>query len=229
MEASRQEINHEIVNYYSEHPQEPVLATVGQDNHITRMDRDSGFPSSAPYIVVPKKITMKRYFQIPADEPAILQQEVQDSGDNNNIWAGEIKGLAPIREILQNTSEEFLLHPIVEDSERLMYASASAEEDEVVNDPNTYVEYYRFAKKNGGSCGYWNCPLHFGGFKRLPWEKQRVLLGQSLLHPWVLRMAKLRRLKRLTDYNRLLLKSLQVTDSMSAIDDDNPHYYDVQQ
>lgn len=132
-------------------------------------------------------------------------------------------GLAPVREILQNTSEEFLLHPIVEDKERIYAAIASQQEekDEKEEDVNFYTEYYKFHEKG---CNYWNCPIHFGDFRKNPWEKQWVLLDESISHPKVIKMAKLHKMKKLLDYSTASLMLLEMMGSMNALD--NPHYYD---
>src|ERR687894_764700 len=71
-----------------------------------------------------------------------------------------------------------------------------------------YTEYYKFTEK---SCTYWNCPIHFGNFKKnIPWERRWCLLGEPLSHPKVIKTAKLRKMKKLVDYSTASLMSLEL-------------------
>lgn len=229
MSANVVDVNREIVDYYDrQHPADPIIATTGANQRIIVINRDQRLGSVGDdHIIVPISLTIKKYYNIPASEIEILEQEVRDSGD---VWAGSINNSGvsfggEIRAMLQNVGEEQLLHPVTEDTQRT-YASAAKDEEEN-DDFSTYTEFYTFHEKNGGSCNYWNCPIHFGNFRKLPWERQWVLLGVPLSHPKVIKMSKLRRMKRLVDYNRLLLMSLEVTDSVDAVD--KPDYYDKMQ
>jgi hypothetical protein len=157
----------------------------------------------------------------------ILEQEVKEAGD---IWAGCINntGVMPggeVRAILENVNEVQNMHPVIEDTEKT-YASAAKEGGED-SDSHNFTEHYKFPEKR---CTYWNCPVHFGNFrKNIPWEKQWCILGESLSHPKVVRMGKLRKMKKLVDYSTISLMSLEMMDSMSKLDSSAPHYYDKSQ
>src|SRR5687768_6265047 len=81
LSANKIDLNHEIVDYYESHPDDPIIATVGEEKRIKIINRDSRIPGD--HIIVPMSLTMKRYFQIPAAEIDILEQEVKDSGEGS--------------------------------------------------------------------------------------------------------------------------------------------------
>jgi hypothetical protein len=179
-------MNHELVNYYQAHPTEDIIVNWGgEEERIGIINRDLRFPpDSGDHIVVPVSLQMKRYVHVPAVELELLENECREEGIK---FAGEIRGIVPIREILQNSSEELLMHPIIEDTKKT-YTAAIA--NGIINnnnnsggggeDPNTFIEYYKLYDKK--PCTYWNCPLHFGNLQVFKHPKS-LLLGESINHP----------------------------------------------
>jgi hypothetical protein len=174
---------------------------------------------------------MKRYFHIPELELELLENESKEEGI---IYCGEIKGLVPIREILQKTSEELLLHPIIEDTEKTYAAAVAAGVNTKNNDSDSFTEYYKLYDKK--PCSYWNCPIHFGNLQIFKHPKF-LLLGESINHPWVVKknkLAYLLRLAKLVQASTFSIMSLDLLSKLSEVEDydDNniiPSYYDEQQ
>ncbi|MGH9927291.1 MAG: hypothetical protein ACREAS_06360, partial [Nitrososphaera sp.] len=216
--------------YYESHPNDEIIVTRGDDKRVGTINRELRFPGNGEYVIVPVSLQMKRYRHVPAAELDLLEQECQEEGIK---FAGEIKGLVPIREILQKTSEELLIHPIIEDTEKTYAAAVATGVNTKNNDSNTFTEYYRFHEK---PCSYWNCPVHYGNLQVFKHPKS-LLLGESINHPWVVKKNKLEHLLRFAKLVQKSTFSLMVLDSLTTLssadtddDDDNiPSYYDEQQ
>jgi hypothetical protein len=216
LETEHVQMNHELLDYYEAHPTQQIVVTRGDDKRVGTINRELRFPANSEYVIVPLSLQMKRYRYVPATELELLEQECKDEGIR---FAGQIRGITPIREVLQNTSEEFLLHPIVEDVEKTYAAAVATGVHTKNNDSDTFTEYYRFHEK---PCSYWNCPIHFGNLRVFKHPKF-LLAGESESHPWVLKRNRLEDLIRFAQLVQATTSSIMTLDSMSKLselDDD---------
>jgi hypothetical protein len=219
--VDRVEVNHQLVDYYEAHPNDQIVVTRA-DKSIASIHRQSRFPGNGNYIVVPVSLQIKRYFHIPAVELELLEQECKEEGI---IYCGEIKGLVPIREILQTTNEELLLHPVIEDVEKTFSAAVATGVATAKSDSDMFTEFYKFPEKQ---CLYWDCPKHYGNLQVFKYPKY-FLAGETESHPWVVKRNRLEDLIRFAKLVQLTTESLMSLDSisrLSEIDDDSDDYDD---
>ncbi len=68
LEARHVPINKQSVRYYQERIREQPLVTSGQDNHIIRLSsREPQYANQGiDYLVVPEKLTARRFFGVPS-------------------------------------------------------------------------------------------------------------------------------------------------------------------
>lgn len=206
-------IDFEKLRYYRENEKQPILtASSAADRHIISLLRESYFADQGNYVVLPMQLKVKR-FQFASSEDLSLWEE--ESKEEGITFVGSIPGIVPLREILEKTGEDGLLHQASSDrgDEQIREAAVTA--------TTTDYEEHFFPS---GPCGHYECGVCYGGLIRF--DKPRIfVLGYSENAPEVitirLRDAKTKKLKYMYKLAKLMQISTmlsEITNSMDAID-----------
>jgi hypothetical protein len=207
--TERFEMNHEIIDYYSAHENEPIIFTRGPDNKVFTVNRDNSYPPNTTHVIIPRKLEYRTYRHVPMAEIEILSEECLKE---NIRFCNEIKSNGPvIREILSNAGEENCLHPAMVEDTQMTYAHAiSKGQDDKNNDRDSFTTFYKLNDKD--TC-YWDCPVCNSGTLQVFKHSKSLLIGESATsHPWVVRKGKIDDLLR----RALFIKN--VTDSLISLD-----------
>jgi len=149
-----------MLEYYSNNDEiaerREVVTTSGADNHFIVLSKTIDF-FKAGYAILPEKLEVKRYLGIALND--FSQVEVQ-ALEQKAIYAGQIKGVSPLSEIMQSIGESNNLHPVEFDDDLTERINADLDQD------HEFAVVYALPNR---PCLAWRCGLHYPTFAM--WEK----------------------------------------------------------
>jgi len=160
------------------------------------------------YVVIIKSLKAKRFYNVTEEDIREFQTETEESEDI--VFVGPVNGIAVCREILENSAEEPVMHPVIEMPEPFSKGKS---------------EWERYSSRGGVSfllvdCGHPDCSGCYGQLKSKPnWYITGFPADDA---PEVIelrtRQAKIKKLKRrrkiaqMSFYNIMLLTMMDNND-----------------
>ena len=186
---------------------------------------------------MPTQFTAKRFKFASREDLALWEQESSD--EEGVIFAGPIAGVVPIREILEKSGEDGLIHPATSDrDEQIRQATDS---NGLFYSSEKTINYYDYQENftPAGPCGHHECGVCYGSLIRF--DKPKILIpGYAENAPEVVtarfkyaKKQKLRylvKLAKLVEISTALSKMTDIMDEADAIDSPNlDNYYNSSQ
>ena len=218
MQCSRYPLIQTNYDWQKMHPGEKPLAIMRPPDHswnrVTLLQAPEYWSETGfSYTLIVKRLKARRFYNVSEDDIKEFQQETEESEDI--VFAGNIKGVSVCREILENTMEDVICHPVIEIPEP--FSSGKSEHEKY-----TEGEGVRFEPV---PCDHPDCSNCFS--HPLP-KKEWYAIGSPADDPKVLefrrkkiRQAKLKRMKKFMQALQVMDSTWAVLDSLDAMDDDS--------
>lgn len=125
---------------------------------VTILNADRYYPGN--YTILPSAFRTKRSYNVRIKDLESTLKEAAKSEKDITIFVGEIKGIVPVREMLEKTGEISLVHihysmnPPSSPSNPITMSQVLDES----KDHHTYTELFEFGVENR-KCNHWNCSI----------------------------------------------------------------------
>jgi hypothetical protein len=206
--ARRVSLNVRVKKWYQLHPGEPVLMTVGSAKIITKPPEQRYYSDAVPnerpsYNLLVDKLYAHRFFNVSKFELDAWMDEARTESDTILIEQS-LPNIAIVREILAANSEEFLMHPVVEQYN----PQRSADQYERHNHTQSFERV--------SSCGFLDCQLCYKDVEILE-QPEFLALGGGRYDPEVIAATRKYRERRKKKLKHLkLMKTALQTISMTT-------------
>ena len=172
LQALRVPLDAEKIKYYRENVKEHISTPAGEDGHIIRLSREAYYADQgADHVVLPTQFTAKRFKFASREDLALWEQESSD--EEGVIFAGPIAGVAPIREILEKSGEDGLIHPATSDRDEQIRQATDSNGLFYSSEKTINYYYYQENFTPAGPCGHHECGVCYGSLIRF--DKPKIL------------------------------------------------------